>query len=237
MKLEDVAHIAYTPLDIPKIEPDDWNKFWEIWNSKKQQVVKKDTGYGEPKIKEVTTAAPWIGMNCYLVPQLSNDSKNFLLDYGQYHDFSKEFPKMWAGFQQLPFKTINSIRLVSNNMEVIPHHDGVTTTGTTFLVRVMIWDENPSPTLYLCESNDEIRQSVFVKPDSPYINNTRMYMQLPKDSNSFVFNNVSCFHGAEHDGKNNKILAMISGVIDEDRYFDMIHSSSEKYKDYVHVVK
>jgi len=32
--------LIYTPVDLPKIEPDNWDIFWDIWNEHKDYLEK-----------------------------------------------------------------------------------------------------------------------------------------------------------------------------------------------------
>ena len=37
--------IIYTPLDIPKIEPNNWNEWWEVWNTNSQFINKVSSNH------------------------------------------------------------------------------------------------------------------------------------------------------------------------------------------------
>ena len=37
--------IIYTPLDIPKIEPNNWNEWWEVWNNNSQFINKVSSNH------------------------------------------------------------------------------------------------------------------------------------------------------------------------------------------------
>jgi hypothetical protein len=43
--------VLFTPLDIPKIVPNDWDQWWEVWNNKSDKLIKihnnHNLGYNE----------------------------------------------------------------------------------------------------------------------------------------------------------------------------------------------
>jgi hypothetical protein len=59
----------------------------------------------------------------------------------------------------------------------------------------------------------------------------RMYVNLPPDTNTFLFNNGAFIHGA--DLAKPKIIMAIKGDIDTTKLLRYLESSYNKYKDYI----
>ena len=57
------SRVPYVPLAIPKIEPDDWNLFWDLWKAKNADITR---GLNETQY--------WKGLCCWLNPDIDPDA-------------------------------------------------------------------------------------------------------------------------------------------------------------------
>lgn len=229
--------VPWVPVDVPKIEPDDWDLFWKLWNEKNSDITR-----GNPKESQY-----WKGLCCWLNPAIDHTKFNYsntVVD-----DWSGHFPKMFEQIRNcLPFYSIEKIVLWSNINEVNPHFDpDVVIYPFPDSLRVMIWDTNEEPTFYVgkwpkrdAEFNPA---TVAVKTggtgygikSSRIPEDKRMYVNLPPDTNTFVFNNGAFLHGARL--AKPKIIMAIKGRIDVYKWLKALESSYNKYKDYIPNVK
>ena len=109
--------IIYTPLDFPKIEPDDWNVFWEIWDTYSDNLIKVISN-GDHSVATVGRSDIWQGLDIY---------KNLSLNVWQapFYDIKEQLPKLYNTLISLPISNIRQIRLVSSKLQVDPHSDDV----------------------------------------------------------------------------------------------------------------
>lgn len=56
--------LIFTPIDLPLIQPDDWDIFWDIWNTHSAPLikVKKNT---DISLAEVGSDNIWTGIDIY----------------------------------------------------------------------------------------------------------------------------------------------------------------------------
>ena len=93
-------------------------------------------------------------------------------------------------------------------------------------IRVMLQDDNPKPTFWLTSAKTH-------KPNTEVPHDQKHYVVLPKGTNTFVWNNEDYLHGADFDGQNRKVLAVVKGWVDLDKLESLLDKSIEKYKDFV----
>lgn len=223
--------VAWVPLDVPKIEPDDWELFWKLWNEKNADITRglKETQF-------------WKGLCCYLNPEIDHTKfnyKNTVID-----DWTAHFPKM---FQQLydclPFHSIEKVVLWSNINEVTPHIDpDAVIYPWPDSLRVMIWDTNDGPTFWISRwperTVDYDPKPITVRTGAAYgvsidriPREKRTYVELPPETNTFVFNNGAFLHGA--DLAKPKIIMAIKGRPKINEWLKVLEPSYKKYKDWI----
>jgi len=225
--------IPWVPLDIPKIEPDDWDLFWQLWNEKNADITR-----GNPKESQY-----WKGLCCWLNPEIDHTKFNYsntVID-----DWSKHFPKMFEQiFNCLPFYSIEKVVLWSNINEVNPHFDpDAVIYPFPDSLRIMLWNTNDQPTFYVNKwperSSDFNPPSVKVRTggtgygikSARVPQEDRMYVNIPTDTNTFVFNNGAFLHGA--DLAKPKIIMAVKGRPDIYKWLRALETSYEKYKDQI----
>lgn len=221
--------LPYIPLDIPIIEPDDWDLFWKLWNEKQADITR---GLNETQY--------WKGLCCWLNPLIDHTKFNFnntVID-----DWSMYFPKMFKQIHDsLPFYSVEKIVLWSNINEVNPHIDpDVVIYPWPDSLRIMLWNTNDHPTFWMSHwpARDEkfnppiietrSKGSYGIKADRVPMEK-RMYIDLPKETNTFVFNNGAYLHGA--DLAKPKIIMAVKGRPKIYEWISTLEKSYQKYGD------
>lgn len=227
------TNVPWLPLDIPRIEPDDWDLFWRLWNEKNADITRAN-----PQESQY-----WKGLCCWLNPAIDHTKFNYsntVID-----DWSKHFPKMFEQIKTcLPFFSLEKIVLWSNINTVNPHFDpDVVIYPWPDSLRIMLWDTNDQPTFYVnkrpARSEDFNPSPVTVRTGGTGYgiksdrvpNDKRMYVDLPADTNTFVFNNGAFLHGA--DLAKPKIIMAVKGRPNIYKWLKALESSYNKYKDII----
>jgi hypothetical protein len=215
--------VSYVPLNGLKIEPDNWDLFWEKWN-KEQAII------GGVRKEEKPM---WRGLIIWLHPAVDHTKFNF--NETQVSDWSKDFPKMFEKIKTcMPWSSIEKIVLWQNINEITPHFDPdavIYPWPDSF--RTMLFDSNPRSTFYMCKWPN---RNINVENDLPKIKNKtgdrygvssnriplrdREYVKLNDSTNTFVFNNGSFLHGADMADK--KIIMAVKGRPDPARWLNSL---------------
>lgn len=205
-----VNDLLALPLDLPKFEPDNWDTFWHIWNrdSRQYKRLQPDSAGNNNPIPH------WEGF-CWEW----TDTPQTMFDV-VCGDYSNDFPKLKSQLEELPL-TIVRIMFQSNLIVIPLHRDGNPATdhlsyATSF--RSLIYDENDRETFYINHSR--------MAPGEKF------YVKLPEDTNSFVYNNPKVRHAADYLSKKKILMHFVCKDFDEERWFKLLESSYEKYKDY-----
>ena len=197
--------IVYTPLDLPKIEPDDWNVFWDIWNQYSGDLIKVISN-GTHSVSDVGRNDVWQGLDIFKNSTALNGW------HAPYYDIKEQLPKLYNTLISLPISNIRQIRLVSSNMQVDPHSDDV---KDKWVARAYFHYTSPK------------EQWFFTKPKDFYGN--RYYITRPNETNWFAYNDKHCWHATDYNPEYPKILLQIFA---DSLSTNLINSSIEKYKDY-----
>lgn len=221
------SNVPYVPLAIPRIEPDDWDLFWKLWHEKQSDITR---GLNETQF--------WRGLCCWLHPSIDHTKFNYsntVVD-----DWSHHFPRMFEAIRScLPFYSLEKVVLWSNINEVTPHFDpDAVVYPWPDSLRIMLWDSNEKPTFYMCrwpDRTDEFNPPAIVQRNKgAYGVNAkripqeqRMYVDLPIDTNSFVFNNGAFLHGA--DLARPKIIMAVKG---RPKIYEWLRALEPSYKKY-----
>jgi len=227
------TNVPWLPLDIPRIEPDDWDLFWKLWNEKNADITRAN-----PQESQY-----WKGLCCWLNPSIDHTKFNYsntVVD-----DWSQHFPKMFEQIKTcLPFFSLEKIVLWSNINTVNPHFDpDAVIYPWPDSLRIMLWDTNERPTFYMNKwpkrSEDFDPPPVTVRTGGKgygiksdrVSQDKRMYVDLPADTNTFVFNNGAFLHGA--DLARPKIIMAVKGRPNIYKWLKALESSYKKYKDII----
>lgn len=212
-----VNNILSTPVNLPRIEPDDWSIFWQVWDRDARIYVRK-----HPDSAGNNLLHPgWNGLVWDF--ELPDKGKFTMFDVST-KNYKNIFPKWYATLMALPFRLIR-MQMLSNYNAISAHRDS--TYYTDHLpyacdLRTMIVDENTEPTFWVSHSKRDRLE--------------KFYIKMPSDTNTFVYNNPKLFHGADYHGKKKIIVTYIFEKLDEKKWHELLLSSYEKYKEYSFVI-
>jgi hypothetical protein len=197
--------IVATPLDLPIIEPDNWEVFWTIWNREAKTLVKKRINVSTSALAIGATTA-WRGLDIF-------KQHDILTAWdAPFYDASADLPKFYNAIRLLPFKNIFRIRLVSSLIDLEAHTDD---NVDKWAVRALLHCKDLKPQWY------------FTKPNNKEF---KHFFQLPLDTNWFAYNDKHSWHGTIYNKEYPKILLQIFMLSNP---ISLVNSSIEKYKDYV----
>lgn len=224
--------IVALPLALPKFELDSVDEFWKIWNAEKEKVARQIIDRGA-----LGTASPSLSHTQWDGLALYEDEK--LLGNAAWRtkvcpELASSQPKYLKSIlDSLPFVRIRSVRLWSSHIEITPHYDGnmpPQLDGKMHFpteIRIMLDDKNPKETFWLCSSTK-------YKPNDKNIPmSDKFYAKLPKDTNTFAWNNEDYLHGADFNPDYRKILVVIKGWVDVSRLEELLDKSIEKYPNFI----
>lgn len=208
------SQLLYTPLAIPKFY-DEALPEWYFKNAKPVYKIKKDVA------TDNVGHSGFISVNVY--PDGAPKETGSVWTINDHSEWIYKFPKMYQQIMDtLPFKKIKSFQMWSSTHRVAAHTDHSVFIDCPLSFRIMLYDENPVPTLALQES----------LPDDSWDINRPFFCEFPEETNSFVWNNLRTKHGSRHDSKNRKILAIIQNVdidwIKLDQLLDKSESAFDK---------
>lgn len=218
---EKYKNIRWLPLDIPKIEFDDFQEFEEIWRQESIKILRIKPDVAEPWTKEdhpYGPASSWHipsfqGLTIWRNPKSEMQTITFAEKL--YEKKNKQFERIIDQvFQYFPIHTMFSIFIWKSTMEIKPHQDKSAFWKCPTEFRTMLYDENEEPSLYVADiEHGDIN-----------------YIDLPKDTNSFCWSNGTQIHGSDYYGKN-KYLLCLSGIQHSKKSDELFERSIIKYKD------
>jgi hypothetical protein len=220
---EKYREIRWLPLDIPRIEFDDYNEFLDFWDKESIDVVRLKPCTAEPWTKE---AHPLGKMSNYYVPQFKgmhfytmdpdkfneNEAGIFARKYKTHPMFNRIIEQVHDLY---PFFNVTNLYIWESVKEVLPHRDQTMFWQCPTEFRAMLHDENTEPTLYI--SDIEHGDSHFVDMDG-------------MDTNAFCWSNGTQVHGSDYHGKRKQLLC-INGVLSVSKTDALLERSVAKYKD------
>jgi len=195
--------IIYTPIDLPKIEPDNWEVFWDIWN-KHQNYLVKTKNNTSLSLTPIGATDVWLGLD------IIKNSNRYTSWEAPFFDIKDVLPNMYNSLITiLPNCTI---RLVQSQKDINAHTDD----------NLNIWHLRA----YLHYTSSK-SQWYFTKPYD--MQGDRTYIEIPETTNWFSYNDKHCWHGTDFDLDNKKILLQ---VFFRSVPAKLIQQSIEKYRDY-----
>lgn len=192
----------FVPADLPIVEPDNWDIFWDIWHSHSRPLVKK---YMNPLSKtRLETDDVWIGLDIF--------KKNIITAYdAPFFDISKFLPKLYffiSTFDSLCFR----IRLCQSLCPIGAHTDD---NLDNWKLRAYF---------YYTDSN---QQWYFTKPHDAH--GHRRYISMPQETNWFLYNDKKVWHGTDYVKAHKKILLQVYSY---NRFNDLSERSILKFPSY-----
>jgi len=212
--------IPWIPLAIPKILPNNLDHFIRYFNENAKAGVRKTHSYDEPDNDPNNKSSSWNNpywktLELYRGPSSEKwFGTNTIENYNV--DARNIFPELYEQiFDLLPYKELFFVRFWSNIRPVGLHRDQDWTYNLPLSCRSIISDSNIDPTFYLSKTKGSLED--------------RQYVKLPADTNTFAFNNGAFWHGADYAGYN-KILMVVSGIPDVDKFEKILSNSTVKYR-------
>ena len=191
-------------LDIPKIEPDNWDDWWSWWDTHSKPLTKVYSSInGEPGLNH------WHGVQIY------GDDEVFDPWNITTVDCTKEFPKMFENIFKIPMD-IQRIRAVTSKGMFTPHKDHP---FPLLSCRINLFDDNPGSTFAYLNFTDGIKRKLYRQ-------------QLPETSNTWVYPDWLQDHTTFYHPGRFKILFMLLGQWRSDELNELIERSIEKYPEY-----
>lgn len=225
----DLKKIIYCPLDLPQIP-----------NEITLDVFKKICDYKPPSNKEIVydwnkkglySLTAWNVLKLREKTQNDHNHKSIWFtqnDPGDWHWTEKA--KLYAPnlinwlTDNLPFKDMRYCAALSS-VGTIKSHSDIPHNATK---EIIDYHSKLDPSLYRIVLSGELVESGF------YVNvgERKTYTHLPSTSPGWVMGATTCMHGNDDAITNNKILCYAMGELDEQRHYDLIKRSYEKYKEF-----
>jgi hypothetical protein len=213
--------VRWLPLDIPRIEFDDFEEFKHTWHQESIDIVRVRPDVAEPWSKDAHPykhlsswhTSQFKGLTLWQNPYIPIDSGSFAAK--EYKGNSKQLKRIVEQvFEYFPIHTMLSVFIWQSTMAIAPHRDKGAFWKCPTDFRVMLHDENEDPTLWVADVE---------KGDINYI-------APPPDTNSFCWSNGTQIHGSDYHGKT-KYLLCIAGVQHSTKSDELFERSIAKYKD------
>ena len=208
----------FVPLDIPIIQANDQQAFLDFFH--------KNADYTR-RVKEEVGGPPTAVTKNYNPTFKTIDShptgnsawlKNYVADL--FYNFSEIFEQIYEYYPIDP-DTLN-FALWSSQLAVHPHRDEISMIDMPINFRLKLFDSNPCETLKLHLSPIEKPM-----PVAAYI------FKMPKDTNSWVWNNLRLKHSSIKMTGYEKILMIFytNYSLNMNKFVDILDRSISKYKD------
>ena len=197
--------IVYTPLDLPRLEPDNWDIFWNIWNTHSDFAIKKSMNLTTSKTPLGSNRA-WRGLDIFKKPTGRTSWEC------PYFDISSDLPVMHKSIDQLNIKTLYRVRLLQSLIDIDAHTDDNT---DQWKIRGLL------------HYTDTKSQWYFTRPEG----NKRTYATLPSNVQWFGYNDKHAWHGTDYNPEHTKILIQLYFRESIDK--TVLQSNIETYKDYI----
>ena len=212
----------FVPYNIPSIKIKDLEKFILYFNNNAKHASKTQIDFASAtfnatdrtyrSIDSVTPGwAPIWSLNA-----LEKTYTEFPEIFEQIHDYMP-----WVGNKDFPWN------MWSSAADIIPHRDNTSLIDAPLSMRVKLFDNNASETLYLL--TDPIKQ------------HTNKYIPIPQlaETNSFAWNNLRTKHRSLMSANGMKVLFIWRGKLitnhQVNQYVDLLDRSIAKYKDTQHL--
>lgn len=195
--------IVFTPLALPKLEPDNWETFWNIWNSNADYATKTYV-HSHSDIKKGDNSL-WRGLDIYeRKPWAPNTAWKC-----PYYDMSNDLPNFMSSILSLNIN-IYRVKLLESLKDINSHSDDE---KDKWHIRCFLHYPSPKSQWYITRP----RQS------------ERTYIDMPTDTNWFAYNDKYSWHGTDYNPEFPKIIMQLYFY---DPITDLVQAGIDKYKEY-----
>lgn len=224
---EKYKHLDYVPLDIPRIELDDYEEFLHIWNKEKIILKPKDQEDHESSLYGLhITSNALLDFNLHDLYVNGRPPANMMSTEAGWNQgrtaeglhTKKLFKhKFWSNLivqimDSFPIHALSNILIVEVVKDLMPHQEQSWDWNCPTEFRVALHDENTEPTLYVTDIKT---------------GNTT-YVNLPKDTNSVCWSNGKKLYGIDYHGKPN-YQVIVNAVWNSSKVEQLIDRSIRKY--------
>jgi hypothetical protein len=192
------------PLIFPKVVPNDWEIWNNVWEKNKKFVPKS---LHTKNIGQVY----WLGFDIYVKPGI--DSNDIMPYICKNVNCPELFPSLFDNLDKLPIE-VHVVRVLQSFNRVPAHQDFASRTGYNS-IRSLLTDNNPTQTWWYEDSNTN-----------------KHYLKLPEDTNTWWYDDAKVKHGTDFYIGYKKQLVMYQGLI-KDSLESVLENSIQKYSDYV----
>jgi hypothetical protein len=205
-------NLIWSALDAPIIQPNNWDFFWDAWNKHAgaSYIDRKDPSGNQDSTYEKTGKRTefFKGLNIYAKDMTALDEGYWKMPFLDYEEI---FPNVLDDLHSaFPWAEIELCRLWMSNMPIPWHKDFTREAGA---LRAMIYNENTKPTFKVFNARCGVN-----------------YVDIPPETNTFIYNNSTCMHGSDRDdGVNKIILLTVHKTKDKDMLNEHLRTSAEKY--------
>lgn len=232
---EKYNNIPYVILDIPKIVPDD--HFSTVWQEKNVPIVRTKSDsrypYSPEEAEEIYkstgkaneyTMPNWNGIVAFRGAGADDRWTESVID-GE-----TLLPKLFQQLNDLlPIRKLTYVIFWQNQRPIGIHRDLHEQYTLPTSLRVVIEDNNPTPTFFLEPVHDYLNDH-FHSKGKPNDWSVCKFVDVSKtDSNTFLYNNKQWAHGAKKIEGHSKILCSISCQFDWVKYEKLLDQSIAKY--------
>jgi len=204
-----MSEIIATPVDLPLVEPDDWNVFWDIWNNQ-SALMTKIKNYNSSSISSILQNNLWQGMEIY---STSESVPGWLAPVV---DIKEKLPNFYKTISTLPIDKVVRVTLVQSLRDFRPHRDA---DQDRWSFRANFYVTSPIPQFYV------------TTPGTPTEQFDKKFINLPTETNWFAYNDMKCRHGSDYHFDYPKILLQVMTKPTANNT-KIINRSIEKYKNY-----
>ena len=107
--------LIFTPLSLPKIEPDDWSVFQDIWDNNADWLVKESQSHSM-STAPIGKSNIWVGLDIYKKPN------GRTLWNAPYYDIKERLPIMFNAIESI-YPYIYRARVIQSRTDIIAHTD------------------------------------------------------------------------------------------------------------------
>lgn len=197
--------IVATPLDLPVVKPDNWQVFWDVWNTNKKPLTKIKSNVKQSD-SYLGTSNVWQGIDIYSAGDVDTAWHAPLIDIQQ------TLPNLYKTCVNLPIKNVHRVRLIESQGDVPAHTDD---NHDKWSIRAYFYYTDTRPQWYFTQPGD--------------VNGTRHYFNPSAETNWFAYNDKHAWHGTDYRAEHPKILLQVY-MIDNPRL--LVYNSMAKYKEH-----
>lgn len=177
----------FTPVALPRLCPDNWETFWQLWKASAKPMTKVKVNHG------LSQTPPgvynyWVGVDIF-----RTDNEDLVWEAPTV-DWRDQLPNLYRQIDQINSFDIYRVRLLCSQVNIFPHSD---TLEDRWCLRAFFHVTNPRQCWY------------FTRPGAGADPRARRYITMPQDTNWFMYNDHQCWHGTDFDANHKKILCQI----------------------------